>query len=139
MAESRSRYFIRFNVADEFGVLGTLATELGRHEVSIQLVSQKEKRPDGVVPVVMLTAQADRQQLDEALHGVGAPGIARQDVEQFLLGAGFRIFGGNHGRQLPYVRWQKSQKAADLSEGVLFIRALIVDGARFPRMDLGAT
>ncbi len=72
MAETRSRYFIRFNVADEFGVLGALATELGRHQVSIQLVSQKQKRPDGVVPVVMLTHPAREADFQEAIKTIDA-------------------------------------------------------------------
>jgi homoserine dehydrogenase len=58
MAETTSRFFIRFNVADRFGVLGRIATELGRRRVSIQAVLQKEKRSDGVVPVVILTHPA---------------------------------------------------------------------------------
>lgn len=76
MAETRSRYFIRFNVADEFGVLGALATELGRHEVSIQLVSQKEKRPDGVVPVVMLTHPAREADFRSAIAELDARGFS---------------------------------------------------------------
>jgi len=72
MAETRSRYFVRFNVADEFGVLGTIATELGRQRVSIQLVSQKEKRPDGVVPVVMLTHPAREADFRGALAAIDA-------------------------------------------------------------------
>jgi homoserine dehydrogenase len=58
MAETRSRFYIRFTVADHFGVLGRIATELGRHKVSIEVVHQKERRPDGAVPVVMLTHPA---------------------------------------------------------------------------------
>jgi homoserine dehydrogenase len=72
MAETRSRFFCRFNVADEFGVLGSIATELGRCRVSIQMVSQKEKRPDGVVPVVMLThpaLEADFRRAVAAIDG----------------------------------------------------------------------
>jgi homoserine dehydrogenase len=67
MAETRSRYFIRFNVADRFGVLGRIATELGRHKVSIQVVLQKEQRPDGVVPVMMLSHPAREADFRRAL------------------------------------------------------------------------
>jgi len=72
MDEVRSRYFVRFNVADEFGVLGAIATELGRMEVSIQEVIQKEKRPDGVVPVVMLTHPAREADFRAAIAAVDA-------------------------------------------------------------------
>jgi homoserine dehydrogenase len=67
MDEVRSRYFVRFNVADEFGVLGAIAAELGQRQVSIQEVIQKEKRPDGVVPVVMLTHPAREADFRQAI------------------------------------------------------------------------
>ncbi len=67
MAKTVSRFFIRFNVADRFGVLGRIATELGRHGVSIRVVLQKEQRPDGVVPVVMLTHPAREADFRRAL------------------------------------------------------------------------
>jgi homoserine dehydrogenase len=70
MAETRSRYFVRFNVADQFGVLGRIATALGRNQVSIQVVLQKEKRPDGVVPVVMLTHPAREADFRKALAAI---------------------------------------------------------------------
>jgi len=70
MAETRSRFFCRFNVADEFGVLGEIATELGRCQVSLQEVIQKEKRPDGVVPVVMLTHPAREADFRQAIGAV---------------------------------------------------------------------
>jgi homoserine dehydrogenase len=58
MSRTRSRFFCRFSAADQYGVLGKIATELGRNRVSIQEVIQKEKSPDGTVPVVMLTHPA---------------------------------------------------------------------------------
>ncbi len=76
MDEVRSRYFVRFNVADEFGVLGSIATELGRHEVSIQEVIQKEKRADGIVPVVMLTHPAREASFRAAIAAVDSSSYA---------------------------------------------------------------
>lgn len=76
MDEIRSRFFCRFNVADEFGVLGEIAAELGRRRVSIQLVSQKEKRPDGVVPVIMLTHPAREADFREAVRAIDSFGFA---------------------------------------------------------------
>jgi len=51
----RSRYYIRFSVADQSGVMGKLATVLGSHGVSIASVIQKEPHEGGEVPVVILT------------------------------------------------------------------------------------
>jgi len=70
MGETRSRFFCRFNAADQFGVLGKIATELGRNSVSIQVVLQKEKRPDGVVPVVMLTHPAREADFRKAIAAI---------------------------------------------------------------------
>ncbi len=78
MAETRSRFFIRFNVADQFGVLGRIATELGRHKVSIRVVLQKETRPDGVVPVVMLTHPAREADFRRALARLDRCDFARE-------------------------------------------------------------
>jgi homoserine dehydrogenase len=78
MEETRSRFFCRFNVADEFGVLGSIATELGRCRVSIQEVIQKEKRPDGVVPVVMLTHPAREADFRRAIGEIDASAFAKE-------------------------------------------------------------
>jgi homoserine dehydrogenase len=72
MEQLTTQYFIRFNAADRYRVLGTIATELGQHRVSIQQVIQMEKRPDGVVPVVMFThpaREADVQRAIERIDG----------------------------------------------------------------------
>jgi homoserine dehydrogenase len=70
MDETNSHYFIRFNVADQFGVLGRIATELGHNRVSIQMVIQKEKRPDGIVPVVILTHPAREADFRKAISAI---------------------------------------------------------------------
>lgn len=78
MAEARSRYFLRFHVDDRFGVLGRIATSLGKGSVSIQTVIQKEKRPDGVVPVVMLTHPAREADMRAALAEIDRADFARE-------------------------------------------------------------
>jgi len=85
--ELRSRFFIRFNVADRFGVLGRIATELGRHRVSIRVVLQKETRADGVVPVVMLTHPARETDLRRALRRIDRFDFVREPAA-FLPVAG---------------------------------------------------
>ena len=52
---SRSRFYVRFSVEDRPGVMGRIATVLGRHRVSIASVIQKEPQATGDVPIVMLT------------------------------------------------------------------------------------
>jgi len=72
MEQLTARYFIRFNAADRYRVLGTIATELGQHRVSIQQVIQMEKRPDGVVPVVMFTHPALEADVQRAIKLIDA-------------------------------------------------------------------
>ncbi len=56
--ESESRFYLRMSLQDRPGVLGKLATILGRHNVSIASVLQQEERRGRHVPVVILTHRA---------------------------------------------------------------------------------
>lgn len=76
--ESLWRFFCRFHVADRFGVLGRIATELGARRVSIQSVIQKEKRADGVVPVVILTHPAREAGFRAALDTINGLDFSRE-------------------------------------------------------------
>lgn len=71
--ESRSRFYVRFTVRDEYGVLGKIARVLGEHKVSIASVIQKEPprdAPPGGVPIVMLTHQAREADFRAALEEI---------------------------------------------------------------------
>ena len=48
-------YYVRFSAMDQPGVLAQIAGCLGRHEISILSVVQKEARGDVGVPIVMMT------------------------------------------------------------------------------------
>lgn len=67
----RSRYYLRFLIADQPGVLGTIAQVLGRHDISIASVIQHEisddAPPDTPVPLVIMTHQAVDARLAAAL------------------------------------------------------------------------
>jgi homoserine dehydrogenase len=57
----RSRYYLRFTVHDHPGALGEIAGILGRHQISIASVIQKEPNGDGeeaLVPLVIMTHSA---------------------------------------------------------------------------------
>lgn len=77
MAEIRSRYFLRFSVADRPGVLGQLTTILGAHEVSIERVVQ-EAPGDGAAPaqVFVVTHEAREGDVAAALAKIGALPVA---------------------------------------------------------------
>jgi len=65
LADIRTRYYLRFGVHDEPGVLGQLATVLGAHHVSIQQVVQDADRDP--VWVVVLTHEAREGDVRTAL------------------------------------------------------------------------
>ncbi|MCG8421516.1 MAG: homoserine dehydrogenase [Proteobacteria bacterium] len=79
IAELRCRYYMRFSVVDQPGVLGRITTVLGNHAVSIAQVVQEESarpsRPDGddtqgterPVWVVVLTHEAREGNVQQAL------------------------------------------------------------------------
>jgi homoserine dehydrogenase len=67
----RSRYYLRFTIADRPGVLAALATELGHHAISIASVIQHESPddapPGAPVPLVIMTHLAVEASLRAAL------------------------------------------------------------------------
>lgn len=65
--EIASRYYIRFMVIDKPGVLAKISGILGKHSISIASVTQKERKRQAVVPIVMVTHEAKEKNLRAAL------------------------------------------------------------------------
>ncbi len=66
----RSRYYLRFTVADHPGVLSLISGVLAKHEIGIASVIQKEKHPINSVPVMVLTYDAPEHAMQEAINEV---------------------------------------------------------------------
>jgi homoserine dehydrogenase len=66
LSDIRSKYYLRFGVVDQPGVLGQLMTVLGAHAVSIEQVVQDTKSSDPVA-VVVLTHEAREGDIRRAL------------------------------------------------------------------------
>ena len=66
-----SRYYIRFAAIDRPGVLARISGILGRHNISIASVTQKERRAAHVVPIVMMTHKAQEANMQKALKEIG--------------------------------------------------------------------
>ena len=56
-------YYLRFNARDKPGVLGAIASVLGRNEISIVSVIQKGRGVETTVPVIMRTHEARERNL----------------------------------------------------------------------------
>ena len=67
MSKTRSRYYVRFRVADRPGAMGKIASLLGEMGVSIASVIQKEPQESGDVPIVMLTHTTIEERFQKAL------------------------------------------------------------------------
>ncbi|MFO7898894.1 MAG: homoserine dehydrogenase [Planctomycetota bacterium] len=67
IAEIETRYYLRFTVVDQPGVLSAISGILGEHHISIASAIQPEQSPEGDVPVVMLSHRAREHDLAAAL------------------------------------------------------------------------
>jgi homoserine dehydrogenase len=72
MDDIETRYYFRFTAIDKPGVLARIAGILGRHQISIASVSQKERRAARIVPVVMMTHEAREANVRRALRTIDA-------------------------------------------------------------------
>ncbi|MGH7839918.1 MAG: homoserine dehydrogenase [Candidatus Binataceae bacterium] len=63
-------YYLRFTARDQPGVLGTIASVLGRHQISIASVIQQGRGVERTVPVIMRTHQARERNLRQALAAI---------------------------------------------------------------------
>ena len=64
-------YYLRFLVFDRPGVLGRIAGILGRHQISIASVIQKDRKRGTSVPIVIRTHEARERNLRGALAEIG--------------------------------------------------------------------
>ena len=73
MAELRTRYYMRMTVADRPGVLAQIANVLGRHQISIATVIQKEADEKAqTAEIVITTHLAQEKAVQTALKKVAA-------------------------------------------------------------------
>ncbi len=70
MDEVVTRYYAHFSAIDKPGVLANIADLLGKHNISIASVVQKERREAHIVPIVMLTHEAKELDMQAALFRI---------------------------------------------------------------------
>ena len=75
------KYYVHFSAIDKPGVLAKIAHLLGKNNISIASVVQKERREASIVPVIMLTHAAKEKDMQEALKSIDKlPAIKRKSV-----------------------------------------------------------
>lgn len=73
-----SRYYLRLSVIDKPGGLSKIAGVLGKHKISIASVTQKERKQAKVVPVIMMTHDANEKNMRMALKQIDAFGAVKK-------------------------------------------------------------
>lgn len=86
LAEVRAKYYLRFGVADQPGVLGQLMTILGAHHVSIEQVVQDTKSSDPVA-VVVLTHEAREGDIRHALAEIDRLPVVKSPARVIRIAA----------------------------------------------------
>jgi homoserine dehydrogenase len=72
VGEGLSEYYIRFQVKDQPGVLGNIATIMGEYGISLKSVVQRGKPGEKLVPLVFITHEVSRKNLNSALEKIKA-------------------------------------------------------------------
>jgi len=78
MAGVRTRFYMRFSAIDKPGVLAKISGILGRHNISIASVSQKEKKSSSTVPIIMMTHEALELDMVKALKEIDSLSVIKK-------------------------------------------------------------
>lgn len=83
--ESISKWYLRFTVEDQPGVLGQIATVLGKHKISIEACLQKGAPVNGAVPVVLQTFESRESAVRRATDEIGRMKFIREDTRRIRV------------------------------------------------------
>ena len=73
MEDVRTAYYLRMNAVDKPGVLANVTAILGKLDISIEAIIQKEPDPTAnVVPVIFLTQRVQERNMNEAIRRIEA-------------------------------------------------------------------
>ena len=79
MSEISSCYYLRFFAKDQPGVLGTIASILGKHQISIESMLQPHRHEAEAVPIVLMTHKAIESNVQAALAEIDRQDVIRDD------------------------------------------------------------
>ncbi|QZY57349.1 homoserine dehydrogenase [Crassaminicella profunda] len=77
IGEGIGQYYIHTEVIDEPGVLGKIASTFSRYDISLKSVVQRA-RGNHFVPLIFITHEVDRSQLDKALEEIKSNGLVNE-------------------------------------------------------------
>ena len=76
-----SRYYLRFHIVDRPGVLARISNLLGRHNISISDVIQKERRAGSVVPLILLTHDTQEESVRRAIQVIDRLAVLKEKTQ----------------------------------------------------------
>ncbi len=76
-----SRYYLRFHIVDRPGVLARISNLLGRHNISISDVIQKERRAESVVPLILLTHDTQEESVRRAVQEIDRLAVLKEKTQ----------------------------------------------------------
>ncbi|MCT4607369.1 MAG: homoserine dehydrogenase [Marinisporobacter sp.] len=77
IGEGISQYYIHTEVADQPGVLGKIASTFSKYNISLESVVQRA-RGEASVPLIFITHEVERSQLDKALEEIKMNGLVNE-------------------------------------------------------------
>lgn len=80
MYEIKTRYYIRFSAIDKPGVLAKISGILAKYKISIASVTQKERKAQNIVPIVMMTHDALERDMSRALKEINSLTMIRKKI-----------------------------------------------------------
>lgn len=83
--ESISKWYLRFTVEDKPGVLGQIATVLGKHKISIEACLQKGAPTGGTVPVVLQTFESKEADVRRATDEIKRMKFIREETRHIRV------------------------------------------------------
>jgi len=81
----RTRYYIRFSAVDKPGVLAKISGILGKHNISIAIVTQKDRPDSKIVPIVMMTHAALERDMAKALKEIDALNVIKKKTVRIRI------------------------------------------------------
>ncbi|MCI5049887.1 MAG: homoserine dehydrogenase [Rickettsiales bacterium] len=72
MEHVSTRYYLRFSVKDETGVLSDITSIFAQHDISVQSLIQQDSKEDGAASIVMTTHKTVESAMTKALQAIDA-------------------------------------------------------------------
>lgn len=83
------KYYIRLTAHDKLGVLGRIASLFGKNGVSLSSVVQRQKNGNDTVPLVFITHEAERKNIDAALKEISSIDVVTE-INSIILVEDFK-------------------------------------------------